>query len=106
MKVSRWLVVLILMLLLGACSGKAGTGIPGLFQPAATLPAPAIGVTHAPSAEGAMHAFLEALKKNDFTAMYALLMSGSQESISQDDFTKKYNDSLNSMSAATLDYEV
>src|SRR5512143_2666589 len=106
MKLFRWLVVLVLMLLLGACSGKSGTGIPGLFQPATTLPAPAIGVTHAPSAEGAMRAFLEALKKNDFTAMYALLTTGTQESISPDDFTKKYNDSLNSMSAANLDYEV
>ena len=53
-----------------------------------------------------MRNFLEALKKNDFTAMYALLSASTQQSITPDDFTKRYNDALNSLSAASLDYEV
>ena len=35
-------------------------------------------ITHAPDAEAAMRNFLEALKNNDFTAMYALLSKASQ----------------------------
>ncbi len=106
MKLPHWLELILLALVLAACSSQSGTGINGLFGPSATLPAPVVGVTHAPSAEGTMRGFLDALKKNDFTAMYGLLSQSAQESITQDDFTKRYNDALNSLSAASLDYEL
>src|SRR5512138_1439965 len=111
MKLPHWLELILLALVLPICSSQSGTGTPAarpcLFCGASpTLPAPVVGVTHAPSAEGAMRNFLEALKKNDFAGMYALLSQTSQEGITQDDFTRRYDDALNSLSAASLDYEV
>ena len=53
-----------------------------------------------------MSQFLEALKKNDFAGMYAMLSSDTRAALTQDDFTKKYNDALDTMGAASLDYQV
>jgi penicillin-binding protein 2 len=95
------------MLVVAACSTNSGgsSGI-SLFGPTATLPPPHVGVTPAPDAEAAMTGFLEALKNNDLTAMYSMLSSGSQGAITQEDFIKRYNDALNTMGAAKLDYQV
>ncbi|MGE5073099.1 MAG: penicillin-binding transpeptidase domain-containing protein [Anaerolineae bacterium] len=106
MRFVRWLQLIVLMILLAACSPKSGTGITSLFGPSPTLPAPAFGVTAAPSAETTMRAFLEALKKDDFAGMYALLSKSTQDALPQEEFARKYNDALNAMGAAKLDYEL
>src|SRR5512141_3109005 len=101
MKLFRWLQIPILMILLVACSPKSGTG-PGisLFGSSPTLPPPVVGVTHAPDAQAAMKNYLEALKKSDFAAMYALLSKVTQDGLTPEAFAAKYNDALNSMGAS------
>ncbi len=108
MKLIRWFQLLVLMLLLVACAPKSGTGISGIFGggKSVTQTPPVVAVTHAPDAEAAMRNFLEALKKNDFSSMYALLASGTKSSLSQDAFTAKYNDALDNMGASKLDYQL
>ena len=107
MRLSRWIYLPFTLLLLAACSSNSGgPSAPCLFCPTPTLASPVVGVTHAPDAQAAVTAFLEALKSNDLTAMYGMLSSASQAAVPQDAFLTKYNDALNTMGAATLDYQV
>jgi penicillin-binding protein 2 len=110
MKPIRWLQLPLLFTLLAACSTTttSGTPQPGFsIFPTSTPPRTAIvGVTHAPDAEAPMRSFLEALKNGDYATMYALLSKDVQAGMTQDDFGKKYDDALNTMSAGSLDYEV
>jgi penicillin-binding protein 2 len=107
MKLLRWIELLGALLLLAACSSKPGQGpvIP-LFGPSPTLRPPQVGVTSAPDAQAAMSQYLGALKTNDLTSMYSMLDKQSQAAISQGDFIQRYTDALNTMGAATLDYQV
>jgi penicillin-binding protein 2 len=107
MRLARSFPLILALLLLAACSSNAGgaSGI-SLFGPTATLPPPQVGITPAPDAEAAMTKFLQALQGNDFTAMYSMLSSDSQSAVAQEDFINKYNDALNAMGAAKLDFQV
>ena len=107
MRLLRWFPLGLMLLLLGACS-SAPVAVPGItfFKPTATLPPPQVGVTAAPDAQAAMNQFLGALQNNDYAAMYGMLASDTQAAISQDDFTRKYNDALDTLGAASLDYQV
>lgn len=107
MKAFRWLSLAIIMILLAGCASGNGTGPNLPFFPTPTpLPPPAIGITSVPNATPALESFLEALKQDDYASMYALLSKVSQEAITQEDFTTRYREALNTMSAASLDYEV
>lgn len=107
MKPIRWLPFILLFFIAVACTVKSGSnGIPNPFGTSPTLPLPPVTVVNAPDARVVINAFLEALKKNDFASMYALLSKENQASITPDDFAKTYNDALNTMSAGSLDYEV
>ncbi len=110
MKSIRRLPLILLMLLLAACAKTSVNGTPqpgfSLFPTSTALPTPVVTVIHAPDAEAAMQAFLTALKNNNFTAMYALLAKDSRSALAQDAFIKKYNDALDTMGAAKLDFEV
>lgn len=110
MKPIRWLQLILMLVLLAACAPTTvnGTPRPGFsFFPTSTpLPTTSVGITHAPDAETPMHNFLEALKNGNYATMYGLLSKDSQAALTQDVFSKKYNDALNTMSANKLDYEV
>ncbi len=106
MKSVRWVQLILTMLLLAACS-KAGGGVIGIFSgPTPTLPSPGVTIVPAPSAQAAMTQFLDALKKYDFTSMYAMLSKATQAKLTQDAFTAKYNDALDNMGASSIDYQV
>jgi hypothetical protein len=98
MKRLRWIHFAVTLLLLAACSSNSG-GAPiiSLFGPTPTLPPPSVSVTSVPDAQAAVTRFLDALKGNDFTAMYSMLASGTQAIVPQDAFIAKYNEALNTM---------
>ena len=108
MKLYRLLsVTLIISFLLGAC-GTKGNGDPlsELFPTSTPLPTPHVGVTPAPDARAAVSAYFDALKSGYYAGMYGMLTKISQQAITQDDFSKRYNDALNNMSAGSFDYEI
>ncbi|OGO36131.1 MAG: hypothetical protein A2Z03_02795, partial [Chloroflexi bacterium RBG_16_56_8] len=104
MKALRWLILILVLGLLAACSSGPG-GIP-FFGTPTPLPSPSVTIISAPDAQATVNTYLEALKNDDFAAMYAMLSKASREAISEEDFTKRYNEALNMMSAASLDFEV
>ena len=96
-----------MLFLLAACSTNSGGGpVISIFGPSPTLPSPIVGVTSVPDAEVTVTSFLEALKSNDLTAMYAMLSTPTRAAVPQDAFLMKYNEALNTMGAAKLDYQV
>ena len=107
MRLTRWLHLILLLSFLAAC-GKGtgpGTGI-SFFGPSATPRPPQVGVTHAPDGTAAINSFLELIQASDFTNAYVMLSKTSRESLTQEDFAKRWNDALNTMSAGSFDYQV
>ncbi len=110
MKLYRVLIILLVIaFVLTACGSNGGSG--GISELFATdtpiaLPTAHVNVTPAPDARAAVGAYLDALKTGDYASMYSMLTKISQESITQDDFSKRYNDALNEMSAGSIDYQV
>lgn len=105
MKILRWLSPAIVLLLVAGCT--PGTGpIAALFPTPTSLPAPQVGITSAPDVAPVLNAFLEALQDEDYAAMYALLDRKTREGIDQEGFSARYRESINTMSALSLDFEI
>lgn len=111
MKLTRWLLLFVLLVFLAACGPQTANGTPqsgsfSFFATATPLPPPIVTVVSVPDAKSAMTKYLDALKSNDYATMYALLSKASQSSVSQANFSKQYDDALNTMSASKLDYQL
>ena len=53
-----------------------------------------------------MQNFLAELNNNDYATMYSLLSKTSQTALTQDAFSKKYDDALDTMGAAKIDFKI
>lgn len=103
MKLNRWLYFVFATLILAACASNQGGGISEIFATDTPLPTAKVEVTPAPNVDAAVNAFFEALKQDDYESMYAMLSQASQSAISLEDFSKRWNDALNEMSAASIE---
>ncbi len=116
MKVLRWInFLLVIIVLLSACGSNAGgkgtPDAPLIKNPFAQdtptpLPTAAVRTTPAPDAKAAVTDYLTALQKNNYEGMYAMLTQASRAALSSADFTKRYSDALNVMSAASVEYTI
>lgn len=109
MKVLRWVNLLLIIAFLSACTG--GSNTPGPNTPITSIdgtPLPTVAVTikPAPDAKAAVTKYLEALQKDDYETMYNLLTQESRASVTLEDFSKRWNDSLNYMSAKEIEFIV
>lgn len=105
-------IVIILSLLIG-CSGPgstSGTPTPKAVSPNPTnnqkLPTPAVFVTNPPDPQSGLRDFLEAWKMNDYSAMYASLTQENRNNISLEQFTARYQDSLDALTLKDLVYQI
>jgi penicillin-binding protein 2 len=110
MKVLRRITYILIFAFLSAC-GSGGAQSPGILPslgktPTSTLPTPQVTVIPAPDAKAVITKFLQSLQKDDYASMYDLLSKDSRAAISSEDFSKKYSNALNIMSAASLEYTV
>ena len=111
MKVLRWINYILILVFLSACgSSSNGTRpIPGIFAPSTPtplLPTAQVTIIPAPDAQAAITAFLQALQKDDYAGMYNMLSQSSRDAITLEDFSKRYNDALNTMSAGDIEYSI
>jgi penicillin-binding protein 2 len=102
MKFPRWISLLLVLVLLSACSGRTGTGTPTQTR----LPTAAVTTIPAPSTEAALRAFLDALKAEDYAAMYQQLTAASQAAVSQEEFSKAYAAAMDAMGVSQVDYNI
>jgi cell division protein FtsI/penicillin-binding protein 2 len=99
----RQLLMLWGVLLLVACTSKA-TPVPPTQT--STLPPPQSYTTSVPSAETAARGFLDGWNTFDTAAMYALLSSDSQSTITEDAFKKRYDNVANEAALSGVDYKI
>jgi penicillin-binding protein 2 len=84
-----------------------GCGIGGISATStASLPTAEINVTHVPSADGTLRAYLDAMVSEDYSTMYSLITKTSRGDISLDDFSKRYTDDLNALGAKSIEYNI
>ncbi|MCB0102489.1 MAG: hypothetical protein KDD74_10620, partial [Anaerolineales bacterium] len=106
MKSLRLLNFIIIALMLAGCTSSGVGGGGSIFATDTPLPAPQVRITPAPDAKAAVTAFFDALKNDDYEVMYAMLSTASREAITLEDFSKRWNDALNTMSASSIDVVV
>jgi penicillin-binding protein 2 len=109
MKALRWINYILILAFLSSCSSGGNGPITNIFAtstPTPPLPTPSVGITPAPDAQAAVNAFLQALQKDDYAGMYGMLNQASRDTITLEDFSKRYNDVLNTMSAASIEYTI
>lgn len=107
MKTFRWINFILILAFLSACSAGGTSGNP-IFSFATDTPLPTAQVTiiPAPDEQAAVTAFLEALKIDDYASMYEMLSQPSRDGITLEVFSERYNDALNNMSAASIEYSI
>ncbi len=107
MKPLRWINFVLIIIFLSACVSGGG-GLPSILGgPTSTpLPPPQVGITPAPDENSAVTKYLEALQQDDFETMYSMLAQVSRDAVTLEDFSKRWNDSLNAMSAAEIEFTI
>ena len=103
MKRICWFYLVLTFILLAACSNSSGNGNAGNSTSMSTA---VVVTTPAPNAEAAMSAYLDALMVEDYAAMYNMLTQSVRASISQDDFTTRYESALAAMSVGQMEYSI
>jgi penicillin-binding protein 2 len=106
MRVLRRINLLLVIAFLAACSGPNGGPGPIFGSSATPLPTAAWTVWPAPDERAAVTKYLEALQKDDFEAMYGMLAQQSRDAITLEDYSKRWNDALNQMSAKEIEFTV
>jgi cell division protein FtsI/penicillin-binding protein 2 len=108
MKALRWINYILILAFLSACGNGTGPLSPifATSTPTPLLPTAQVTIIPAPDAQAAVTAFLQALQKDDYAGMYDMLSQSSRDAITLEDFSKRYNDVLNMMSASNIEYAI
>jgi penicillin-binding protein 2 len=107
MKVIRWVNLLLIIAFLSACSNTVTPGPNTTEVPTSDgLPTAPVTIEPAPDAKAIVTSYLQALQGDDFETMYNLLTQESRAAITLEDFSKRWNDSLNEMSAKEIEFTV
>ena len=105
MKKLLWLIIAIFILLLAACNG--GSSQPTLTTPVtATLSQPGINTTQAPDVKEAVRTYLDAWENEDYSLMYGMLTSISQDAISAEQFEEIYREVAGEVALSELETQI
>jgi len=108
MKVLRWINCFLTLVFLASCGSSGKPIFPPIFPTDTPIPLPTPRVTKisAPDAQAAAKAYLQALQTDAYASMYNMLDKPSREAITLENFSKRYTNALNSMSAARIDFSI
>lgn len=104
MKINRLLSLSLMLFLLAACGGTSTTPPASNVTDTPSQPTPKISVTRPPAPQSVLDAFMQAWKADDYTSMYTMLTQESQQSITAEDFSKRYTEAMNSLTLKELVY--
>jgi len=108
MKYRPWLLILLVMLVIAACTGPTALPVadtPAL-QAANTLPSPDVSVTRTPDVRNTVQAYMQAWQAEDYPAMYAMLSRLTLDAVTIEEFTQSYNDVANALALSGVNYEI
>lgn len=104
MKSKRLIQLMLIVIFITACSSSNGPV--SIFATDTPLPTAPVTIISAPDAQAAVNTFFDALKENNYEVMYSMLSQESRSAISLEDFSKRWNDTLNEMSAANFEIAI
>lgn len=105
MKHKFWFLML-LLILIAACSQPPVTQEPPAPQATATLAQAGVRTTSVPDVKNRARSYLDAWKGEDYAAMYQMLTQVSREAITEEEFTNQYRGVAAEAGMSSLDYEV
>jgi penicillin-binding protein 2 len=107
-KFFRLIPILVVMILLVACSDSKGSDqqLTPSPLPTITLPPPQVRTTALPNPEETLQRFFEAWKAGDYPTMYALLSPESQATIDLEKFIQLYTEVANQVSISDVIYNL
>src|SRR5258708_672950 len=106
MKVLRWINWILIVTFLSACGSGPIVGPLGIFASPTPLPSPQVMITPAPDAKVAVTKYLQALQQDDYETMYGMLAKASRDAVTLEDFSKRWTNVLNEMSASKIEFSV
>jgi len=110
LKLSVVISFVLFIVLAAGCKGQPPTATPTITPtpppPTPTLGQVSIDVTPAPDPGPAAAAYLASWKQEDYAAMYGMLSRVSRDAITQDDFTKRYRDTIAEAAASSVDTNI
>lgn len=107
MKSLRWINLILIVIFLSACVSNGGSNpFVGIFASPTPLPTAQARITPAPDAPSAVTAFFQALQQDDYETMYVMLAQSSRDVVTLEEFSKRWNDALNAMSASRIDFSI
>ncbi len=113
MKVLRFIHFCLIIALLSACAssnGEPGGSLLGnVFAtdtPTPPLPTAQVRTTPAPDVRAAVTEYLQAMQTDSYEVMYAMLTKESQSAVTLENFSKQYNNALNTMSAKSFEFTI
>lgn len=100
--------MVLLALLIGACSGNSGavTNTPAVSTPGGTLPEPGKTVISAPDPRPVARAFLDAWQADKYSEMYTMLTRVGLDAITKEAFVKRFSDVAVSLTLQKMEYEI
>lgn len=109
MKVMRLLFLSLLILLVVGCASQSSGQNPNATATIAitpTLPDPEVFVTFSPDPKTIVEKFLAGWKKDDYPAIYPLITKKDQADNSLEDFSKRYQDTMDALTLSELTYSI
>lgn len=100
MKSKLW-ILLILALVITACNNGQGQS-----TRTSSLPTPQISTTSVPDTPSFIDTYMQAWQNADYAAMYGMVSTPVRAAISQEDFSKKYQNTEYSLTMQSLDYSI
>ncbi len=107
MKPLRWINFVLIIIFISACA-SGGDGLPPILGGPTNTPLPTAhaAITPAPDENASITKYLQALQQDDFETMYSMLAQSSRDAVTLEDFSKRWNDALNAMSAAEIEFAI
>ena len=104
-KINNWLLAIILTLTACLPNGSK-TNSTETVSITPTLPNPAVSITRAPDVQQIAGDFLEYWRIENYHKMYGALTGLSQDAISEEDFTRRYQNTAIDLTLQKMDYEI
>ncbi len=94
-KMKKLLIPLLIVFIISACAGNTPTITNE--APSSGLPTAKVEITPAPDVAASVNQFFDMWNASNYAGMYVMLSQTSKDAISEEDFTKVYNDTATAM---------
>jgi penicillin-binding protein 2 len=106
----KFSIIMIMAILLSACTAKATPEVGPTLEPTNTLPSelpdPIVETTMVPDVNSAVSSYMEFWRQDDYTSMYNMLTNVSKDALTFEEFQKKYTDFSVNLTLQDIEYNI